>query len=189
LNSAVVRDMSVCRRRHFRRTSDMRQELFYMYGVTPPINNMHYRSTLHTHLAAVLQTGRPSSTAWESRDTQMSPDLTSCSSLGYTKECAAVGTLAGVEFRRLVTLSSASGLCAALSRTRQSQNRNRSELKDCLHSLIRRSPQTIEGKENRRRIRQSGPREPTSPWRLSWIRHAEKSPSCHHSHLSTLRLH
>jgi hypothetical protein len=139
--------MSVCRRRHFRRTSDMRQELLYMYGVTPPINNMHYRSTLHTHLAAVLQTGRPRSTAWESRDTQMSPDLTSCSSLGYTKECAAVGTLAGVEFRRLVTLSSASGLCAALSRTRQSQNRNRSELKDCLHSLIRRSPQTIGGKE------------------------------------------
>jgi hypothetical protein len=84
------------------RTSDMRQELLYMYGVTPSINNMHYRRTLHTHLAAVLQTGRPSSTAWESRDTQMSLDLTSCSSLGYTKECAAVGTLAGVEFRRLV---------------------------------------------------------------------------------------
>lgn len=63
---------------------------------------MHYGSTLHTHLAAVLQTGRPSSTAWESRDTLMSPDLTSCSSLRYTKECAAVGRVAGVEYCRLV---------------------------------------------------------------------------------------
>jgi hypothetical protein len=129
-----------------------------MYSVTSPPSNICttvvQHSTLHAHLAAVLQTGRPSSTPCESRDTFMSPDLTSCSSLRYTKECAAVGSLAGAESRRLArrqasihrqSAHSKFGIWSLrwLSRTRQSQIAT-GRILNYLHSLIRRSPQTRE---------------------------------------------
>ena len=149
---------------------------------------MHYGSTLHTHLAAVLQTGRPSSTAWESRDTLMSPDLTSCSSLRYTKECAAVGRVAGVEYCRLVGKApgihtfdnrhSQFGIRSLrwLSRTRQSQTAT--EATEGLPS----QPHKAESEIHRRRESASNNRIHSDsrigrPLALSWIRHAEKCPS------------
>jgi hypothetical protein len=133
----------------------------------------------------MLQTGRPSSTAWESRDTcdVARFDLLLISEIHEGMRCGRKTCRSGVFDKapgihtfHLDILSSASGPCAgcpARAKAKPRQKRQKRQ-KDYLHSLIRRSLAA----EHRRRIRQSEPQEPTQPLALSWIRHAEKPPMC-----------